>query len=91
MKKKKCNHFIGIWYDYDNTDIINIDGLKENIKDIKNLNEYRKENGYDKVMGLSTEYTLEDYFNKNKNCDNFDLFNYCPFCGEEIKLDKEQE
>ena len=44
------------------------------------------ENNYDKVFGLQKEYTLEDYFNKKKNCESFGLFNYCPYSGEKIEL-----
>lgn len=86
-----CKHIIGIWYDYDSTDIITLDGLKARMNDIKSLNDYKKENGYDKVMSLQKEYTLEDYFNKKKNCDSFSLFNYCPYCGRAIILEKEVE
>ena len=63
-----CKHIIGIWYDYESTDIITLDGLKMRISNIKSMNEYKKENNYDKVLGLQKEYTLEDYFNKKKNC-----------------------
>lgn len=50
-----------------------------------------KRKKYDKVLGLEKEYTLEDYFNKNKNCEYFDLFNYCPYCGEKIELKESGE
>ena len=46
---------------------------------------------YDKVFGLQKEYTLEDYFNKKKNCESFNLFNYCPYCGEKIELKESGE
>lgn len=83
MLKNKCNHIIGIWYENDNTYSVNIDNLKEELNGIKNYNKFKKENGYDDLL---KEYTLEDCF--NKNCDSFELFNYCPYCGEEIKLEK---
>ena len=70
-----CKHIIGIWYDYESTDIITLDGLKMRMSDIKNMNKYKKENNYDKIFGLRKEYTLEDYFNKKKNCENLGLFN----------------
>ena len=47
-----CKHIIGIWYDYESTDIITLDGLKMRMSDIKSLNEYKKQNNYDKVFGL---------------------------------------
>ena len=37
-----CKHIIGIWYDYESTDIITLDGLKMRMSDIKNMNEYKK-------------------------------------------------
>ena len=46
-----CKHIIGIWYDYESTDIITLDGLKMRMSDIKNMNKYKKENNYDKVFG----------------------------------------
>ena len=86
-----CKHIIGIWYDYESTDIITLDGLKMRMSDIKSMNEYKKQNNYDKVFGLQKEYTLEDYFNKKKNYESFDLFNYCPYCGEKIELKESGE
>ena len=61
------------------------------MSDIKSMNEYKKQNNYDKVFGLQKEYTLEDYFNKKKNCESFGLFNYCPYCGEKIELKESGE
>lgn len=81
---------IGIWYDYDETDIITLNDLKDKMSDIKSMNEYKKENGFDKIMPLAKEYTIEDYFNKRKNCDNFSLFDYCPHCGKKIELAKKE-
>lgn len=86
-----CKHIIGIWYDYESTDVITLDGLKMRMSDIKSMNEYKKENNYDKIFGLQKEYTLEDYFNKKKNCESFSLFNYCPYCGERIELKESGE
>ena len=86
-----CKHIIGIWYDYESTDIITLDDLKMRMSDIKSMNEYKKQNNYDKVFGLQKEYTLEDYFNKKKNCESFSLFNYCPYCGEKIELKESDE
>ena len=86
-----CKHIIGIWYDYESADIITLDGLKMRMSDIKSMNEYKKENGYDKVFGLQKEYTLEEYFNKKKNCESFNLFNYCPYCGDKIELKESGE
>lgn len=37
-----CKHIIGIWYDYEKTDIITLDGLKMRMSDIKSMNEYKK-------------------------------------------------
>ena len=51
----------------------------------------KKQNNYDKVFGLQKEYTLEDYFNKKKNCESFGLFNYCPYCGDKIELKESGE
>ena len=86
-----CKHIIGIWYAYESTDIITLDDLKMKISDIKSMNEFKKERHYDKLFGLEKEYTLEDYFNKKKNCGNFNLFNYCPYCGEKIELKESGE
>ncbi len=85
--KKKCNHYVGIWYELEYTDLLSISDLIEKMVKIKDANNYRKSKGYDKRF-LAKEYTLKDYFDKRKNCNNFSPFSYCPKCGEEIKYEQ---
>lgn len=70
----KCEHIIGIIYNYESTDIVTLDDLKDHIE----ANQY----AYDHFCTLN-HYTLSDYCDKRKSTD-MTRFDYCPMCGEKI-------
>ena len=82
----KCDHTIGIYYDYDDTCLYSIEMLKNHLKAIKERNLFIKNSGYIlRDLGYKKEYTLKTYYKRLKEDDDFDLFNYCPDCGKSIK------
>lgn len=80
---EKCEHTIGIEYNYDDTGLITFKNLVEHINHKKERNKWYKESGYKEM--IAKEYTLEDYFDKRKSKD-IDIFNYCPDCGKKLEL-----
>ena len=67
----KCDHYIGMWLDYEDTTLVTRDGLCKNVED---MNQYsRKE----------YQVELEDYFDLRKSV-NLVRFDYCPNCGEKL-------
>ena len=70
----KCDHIVGIYYDYESTDTITLQELKDYIA----LQE-RRHNKYD----IWHYYTPSDYSDMSKDVD-IQRFNYCPKCGEKI-------
>ena len=69
-----CDHIIGFIHDYDNSDIVTLDDLKQHVADAK----YR----YDHFF-CNKYFTLSDYTDKRVSTD-MTRFNYCPMCGEKI-------
>lgn len=78
-----CNHIIGVLHRYDSSDLVTLDELKEYTKDREEFNIALEKYG----MPREKLYTLADYFDKRKST-NLTRFNYCPYCGKEIKLKK---
>lgn len=81
-KKSKCDHIIGVWYDYEDTETITLKELKGRINHIKELNKIKMQE-FDGYLDVEAEYELKDYF-KKEGCGHFEKFNYCPICGEII-------
>lgn len=81
----KCRHIVGWMYDYDNSNTLTFEDLKEEIEKVKNLNKYKKDNGFEIMM--TEEYSLEDYFS-GKTRNNIEVFNYCPRCGKKLILEE---
>ncbi len=80
----KHNCCIGEWLDFENTELVTYDGLKEKIIINNETFEYGlRIYGEDFVNGLMKKIKLKDYFDKRKNT-NLNRFNYCPYCGEKI-------
>ncbi|MFR2570915.1 MAG: hypothetical protein ACLS90_04330 [Clostridia bacterium] len=78
------NCYIGEWLDYENTELVTYDDLKEKIKCNNEIFEYGLSTyGEYFVNGLRKKLKLKDYFDKRKNT-NFNRFNYCPYCGKKI-------
>ena len=75
---EKCEHQIGVLWNYESTTITTIKELKEHIEWNKRWREY----SYD-VVFHSGLYSLADYCDKRKST-NLTRFNYCPLCGKKI-------
>ena len=71
IEKYEC--WIGVRYDYENTDIVTLADLKEHIETMKMLPSYFHQKPYE----------LVDYCDKRKSTD-LTRFNYCPICGKKI-------
>lgn len=67
----KCEHYIGIWIDFEDTGLVTNDGLRTNVK-------------YENAC-VKPEYRvdIDDYYDRRKNV-NLIRFNYCPKCGEKL-------
>lgn len=82
----KCDHTMGIYYDGEETYLITIQTLENEINAIKRRNTFIRDAGdILKGLGYKKEYTLETYYKKTKKDNCFDVFNYCPDCGKSIK------
>ena len=75
---------IGMYYDYDNTELVKLSDLKEKEETEKEL--YKTaclDPIYYKLYHDRRIYTLQDYLDKRKKtC--LRRFEYCPDCGEKI-------
>ena len=88
MSKHEC--IIGLLNDYDNTKLVIINELLQEIKDEVSVCNYLsllyKEYGIiDKE--IESTYTLKDYCDKRKST-NLTRFDYCPYCGKKIDWKK---
>lgn len=85
----KCEHIIGMLYDYENTELITLPNLLEYIKREKDFADYQKQqHGY--IIFDDRLFTIEDYCDKLKDS-NLERFKYCPICGEKIDWEKIKE
>jgi hypothetical protein len=86
----KCDCYIGVWYDWENSDIVTLSDLKEHIKDTNNLIDFREKMKI--PLSNSKKVSLSDYCDKRRT-NNLTRFDYCPFCGKKIdwKSIKESE
>lgn len=80
-----CNHIIGLWVDYENTQTITLWGLQQKIKEQEETYAYclndpiwKKES--DK---FKPKWTLHDYCDRRR-VTNLVRFNFCPSCGHKI-------
>ena len=78
---KKCECYIGIKYDYENTELVTLAELKGYIEREKRLSEHYKNSDW--WQSMRNKYTLDDYCDKRKSTD-LTQFNYCPLCGKKI-------
>ena len=80
----KCEHIIGLIYDYENTHLTTVDGLKKRIRDELELkNAFETDplyNGYE--HGIKG-WCMADYADRRKNTD-MRRFDFWPLCGEKI-------
>ena len=66
---KPCEHIIGVLNDYEDTRLVTVEGLKDDIKTRERIYKYF--------------YTLSDYADKRKST-NLSRFDYCPLCGSKV-------
>lgn len=83
MIMHKC--VIGLLHDYDSTNLVSLDGLKEHIQSNRQQNEWIDK---DPVLKDCEElkskiYSLKDYADKRKATD-LTRFDFCPECGQKI-------
>lgn len=74
---KNCIHYIGLMYDYDDTKLITLLELEEEIEN----NAEMKRRGYN--VWYRKFYTREDYCDRRVST-NLHHFNHCPKCGAKI-------
>jgi hypothetical protein len=65
---KNCIHYIGLLYDYEDTGLVTLEALEEEITS-------------NRLLGRG--YTREQYFDKRCST-NLYHFNHCPKCGAKI-------
>lgn len=71
---EKCECYIGVRYDYENTDLVTLADLKEDIERHNGMVEFWQTHGFPEIK----EKKLDDYLI------NLTQFNYCPLCGKKI-------
>ena len=76
---EKCKCWIGVRYDYENTDLVTLADLKEHIESHNGMVEFWQTHGFP----ATKEKKLADYCDKRKSTD-LTQFNYCPLCGKKI-------
>ena len=76
---EKCECWIGVRYDYENTDLVTLADLKEHIESNNEMVEFWQTHGFP----AAKEKKLVDYCDKRKSTD-LTQFNYCPMCGKKI-------
>lgn len=82
MSEHEC--IIGVYYDYEDTDIVTLSELQEKIKFCISMDEYCKSNGWPTHRAV---YTLNDYCDGRKST-NLTRFEHCPHCGKKIDWKK---
>lgn len=72
MNSKKCEHTIGIWYEYEESYLVTLDKLKE----------------FEKDGSAFGDWTMDDYLNEDKetNLTRFDYCPYCGKKIDWVKL-----
>lgn len=80
----KCEHIVGLIYDYENTHLTTLDGLKQHIKDELELKRTFETDPLYKGYNHGIKgWTLADYADRRKSTDMC-RFDFCPLCGEKI-------
>ena len=75
---EKCECVIGIKHDYEDTRLVTLKQLKDEIEWLQSRKKSFAE------YGINTKiYTLVDYCDKRRSTD-LTRFNYCPICGKKI-------
>lgn len=78
---EKCECYIGMRNDYENTDLVTLTELKEYIEKENRLAERHKDSEW--WQSICNKYTLDYYCDRRKSTD-LTRFNYCPLCGKKI-------
>ena len=81
-EKHSC--FIGIINDYDNTEMVTLEGLKYHIQYMSEAIEALKKQGlFNEHLYGARAWTLVNYCDRRKSTD-LTRFEYCPVCGKKI-------
>lgn len=76
--------FVGVINDYDNTEMVTLNGLKHHIQGTSELIEaLKKDKLFNEHLYGCRAWTLADYCDKRKSTD-LTRFEYCPACGKKI-------
>ena len=82
IAKHEC--FVGVLNDYDNTEMVTIEGLRRHIRDTSELIEtLKRDKLFNEHLYGCRAWTLVDYCDKRKTTD-LSRFEYCPMCGKKI-------
>ena len=82
MSEHEC--IIGLLNDYDNTKLVTVNELLEEIKDQYEVYDYKCSLYIKYNLGeIKPPYTLKDYADKRKST-NLTRFEFCPYCGQKI-------
>ena len=73
-----CECYIGIKHDYEDTRLVTLSQLIEEIEWLK-----ERQKTFDEYGIKNKIYTLSDYCDKRKSTD-LTQFNHCPVCGKKI-------
>ena len=80
----KCEHIVGLIYDYENTHLTTVDGLKQHIMDrIELKNSFETDPLYKDYNHGVKSWVMADYADRRKSTD-MRRFDFCPLCGEKI-------
>lgn len=74
--------YIGLRHDYEDTDIVTLEELKQHIESEKRLAEQNKDSEW--WQSICSKYTLDDYCDMRKSTD-LTRFKYCPMCGKKTE------
>ena len=87
MQDYEC--VIGLWYDYEDTDIVTLSELLQCAEQAEKTYNYLKElhERGGELYSRPKPYSIQDYLDSRKTT-NFNHFEYCPFCGKKINWER---
>ena len=78
-----CECFIGLWHNYESSELVSYDGIVRRLADEQEMYEFAQTDPLYKQIHKPWPYSLNDYLDKRKSV-NITRFNFCPVCGEKI-------
>ena len=85
MANENCQHIIGLYHHYEDSELVTLDALEDLIADTEMYNVFLDSDPLLKDCKelRKKEWTLADYGDKRKRT-NMTRFDYCPDCGKAI-------